>query len=89
MLVRWWYIHYWYIEVKKTTCKSDVFIVCRDMVVAAFKRRPEWEVRVVERAEDDPAEGTATSHLHWGEYEGIDWERVHRGALFLPPSLSN
>ena len=62
-------------------------IACRDMVVAAFRSRPEWEVRVVERAEEEPAEGTSSSHLHWGEYEGIDWERVHRGVALLLSSI--
>ena len=57
---------------------------CRDMVVAAFQRRPEWEVLVVERTGEGAAEGTASSHLHWGEYEGIDWERVHKGAALFP-----
>jgi len=56
---------------------SSGVLNCRDMVIAAFRRRPEWEVTEVEGT----AEGTATSQLHWGEYEGIDWERVHQGCV--------
>lgn len=54
-------------------------LCCRELVVAAFARRPEWEVTVIdgEGEELDPA--VQRSDFHWGEYERIDWERVHSG----------
>ena len=31
------------------------------------------------KAGEGAAKEAGTSQLHWGEYEGIDWERVHQG----------
>ena len=69
--------------------------MCRELVVEAFQRRPQWRVTCISRAgphdsgcsrdddEDSCAPSASTSLLHWGEYERIDWEQVHSGGM--PP----
>ncbi|KAL3152686.1 hypothetical protein ABBQ38_012281 [Trebouxia sp. C0009 RCD-2024] len=50
----------------------------RELVLAAFDRRPEWAVTV--QTTDCDGETIKDNDLfYWGEYEGIDWERVHAG----------
>lgn len=47
----------------------------------AFARRPEWHVEVCDVGDgepgDEPCAAARTSLFHWGEYERIDWQRVH------------
>lgn len=50
----------------------------RELVVAAFNRRPEWHV-TVQNTECDDAAAADDSLFYWGEYETIDWEQVHAG----------
>ena len=53
--------------------------------MAAFARRPEWKVTVIEGEGEELDPAVTKSNFHWGEYERIDWERVHQGA---PPGGS-
>ncbi|KAL3156286.1 hypothetical protein ABBQ32_012558 [Trebouxia sp. C0010 RCD-2024] len=50
----------------------------RELVLAAFDRRPEWQV-TVQNTDCDGAIIIDNDLFYWGEYEGIDWERVHAG----------
>ena len=59
---------------------------CRELVLAAFARRPEWKVTVIEGEGEELDPAVSESNFHWGEYERIDWERVHQGA---PPGGSH
>ena len=53
-----------------------------DLVLAAFARRsPTWAVVRADGEGDVPHPLTAAARLVWGEYERIDWERAHAGAL--------
>ena len=45
----------------------------------AFQRHPEWEVTDVSEYDAESSQEVATSSFHWGEYEGIDWEKVQAG----------
>ena len=56
---------------------------CRTLVQEAFDRRPEWTVNRTELTAADAAEssGSDDSLFYWGEYEGVDWEKVHSGEL--------
>lgn len=56
---------------------------CRTLVEEAFDRRPEWIVNRQELTAEDAIEcaGSDDSLFYWGEYEGIDWEKVHSGEL--------
>lgn len=53
----------------------------RTLIQEAFDRRPEWTVNRIELTAEDAAEcsGIDDSLFYWGEYEGIDWEKVHSG----------
>ena len=51
---------------------------CRELVKAAFDRRPEWQV-TVRSAVDIHETHDEDILFFWGEYEGIDWENVHAG----------
>jgi hypothetical protein len=52
----------------------------RSIVLDALTARPAWRVTSVEGEGFDPHPVTSTSRLHWGEYERVDWGRVHEGA---------
>lgn len=56
---------------------------CRTLVQEAFDRRPEWTVSRTESTAEDAVvcSGGDDSLFYWGEYEGIDWEKVHSGEL--------
>jgi len=51
----------------------------QDLLLRAFSKRPNWKVDTkVPKASEKGAEGTTEAeaepyHLHWGEYEHIDW----------------
>ena len=64
------------------------------------RRRPLWHVTCPEpptqsgadndlanerRQEASTSSSSSSTLLHWGEYERIDWEAVHRGALLSLP----
>ncbi|DBA82917.1 TPA: hypothetical protein ACH3X1_006707 [Trebouxia sp. C0004] len=53
----------------------------RTLVQEAFDRRPEWTVNRTELTAEEAVEcaGNDESLFYWGEYEGIDWEKVHSG----------
>ncbi|DBB15952.1 hypothetical protein WJX82_005797 [Trebouxia sp. C0006] len=53
----------------------------RTLVQEAFDRRPEWTVSRTESTAEDAVvcSGGDDSLFYWGEYEGIDWEKVHSG----------
>lgn len=51
---------------------------CRELVLAAFDRRPEWQV-TVQNTDCAGAAAADDSLFYWGEYETIDWEQVHAG----------
>lgn len=48
-------------------------------MLAAFDRRPEWNVTV--QNIDGDGDTRNDSLFYWGEYEGIDWEQVHAGEV--------
>ncbi|KAK9826378.1 hypothetical protein WJX81_005431 [Elliptochloris bilobata] len=52
----------------------------RELVLDAFARRPAWSVACVSGAGEDVSTAARTSLLHWGEYERICWDAVHKGA---------
>jgi len=54
---------------------------CRTLVQEAFDRRPEWTVNRTDLTAEEAVEcsGSDESLFYWGEYEGIDWEKVHSG----------
>lgn len=53
----------------------------RTLVVDAFKRRPEWTVtnNAFESQESEARQEYHDSLFFWGEYESIDWDKVHAG----------
>lgn len=60
----------------------------RELVLAAFDRRPDWLV-TVQNTECGETNLSDVSLFFWGEYESIDWEQVHTGEAsilytFLP-----
>ena len=57
---------------------ADVMSMCRSIILDAFNIYPEWEVTDVSGHNEVSTEASS-SIFHWGEYEGIDWERVHSG----------
>lgn len=50
----------------------------RELVLAAFDRRPDWQV-TVQNTDRDQANLSDGTLFFWGEYESIDWEQVHAG----------
>lgn len=50
----------------------------RELVLAAFNRRPEWQV-TVQNTDCNGAAVADSSLFYWGEYETIDWQQVHAG----------
>lgn len=53
---------------------------CRQLVVEGLQRRqPAWRVTVDTGHEEGVTSAATTSDLHWGEYERMDWERIHDG----------
>ena len=52
---------------------------CRDAVIEAFEQRPEWSVEVLRDAANTIHPDASCSDFHWGEYERIDWQKVHKG----------
>lgn len=61
-------------------------LLCRQLVLAAFDRRPEWQVSV-HTTDSDAATIQDDSLFYWGEYESIDWEQVHAGEPTSPDKL--
>ncbi|DBA82238.1 hypothetical protein WJX79_003267 [Trebouxia sp. C0005] len=53
----------------------------RTLVKDAFDRRPEWTVNRIELTAEEAVDcsGSGESLFYWGEYEEIDWEKVHSG----------
>jgi hypothetical protein len=65
-----------------------MFIVCccaggRELVLQAFQRRPAWRVTSTCGVGEEVAR--ESSLLHWGEYERISWDAVHKGAYCKGP----
>ena len=50
---------------------------CRKLVLAAFDRRRAWSTSV--HPSDQALQSNRSSLFYWGEYETIDWEKVHAG----------
>ena len=50
----------------------------RELVLAAFDRRPDWLV-TVQNTECGESNLSGVSLFFWGEYESINWEQVHTG----------
>lgn len=58
-------------------------------MLEAFARRPEWRVVTVNCASEDVAPEARTTLLHWGEYERIRWDAVHKGVSpYIDPCSS-
>ena len=52
----------------------------RQLVVEGLQRRhPAWRVTADTGHEEGVTSAAMTSDLHWGEYERMDWERIHDG----------
>ncbi len=69
---------YWYTPPAEDVASFS--FSCRTLVQEAFDRRPEWTVRTELTAEEAAeCSGSDESLFYWGEYEGIDWEKVHSG----------
>ncbi|KAK9815849.1 hypothetical protein WJX72_010743 [[Myrmecia] bisecta] len=51
----------------------------RGLVLAGLHRRPEWHVVRIDGEGEEVCQAAQESFLHWGEYERIDWARVHEG----------
>ncbi len=52
----------------------------RQLVVEAFqRRRPHWRATAETGCGESLAPDASTSDLHWGEYERMDWARIHEG----------
>lgn len=54
----------------------------------AFDRRSEWDAISTDVAAEDSVGllSRDESLFYWGEYEGIDWEKVHSGECCLSPN---
>ena len=50
----------------------------RELVQSAFERRPEWTVTTADLTLDT-LDISPDALFYWGEYEQIDWEKVHAG----------
>lgn len=51
----------------------------RNLVLEALSERPEWTATCLRSEGEIIAPEASCSDFHWGEYERIDWERVHQG----------
>lgn len=51
----------------------------RSIVLQAFQRHSGWDVMDISGQDGLASTASTASHFHWGEYEGIDWERVYSG----------
>lgn len=52
----------------------------RQLVVEGLeRRRPVWRVIADTGSGEDVTAAASVSDLHWGEYERMDWERIHAG----------
>lgn len=43
------------------------------------RRQPAWRVTAEIGSEEGVTAAASTSDLHWGEYERMDWGRIHEG----------
>lgn len=48
-------------------------------MLAAFQRRPWWQVACIVGEGEEVSQAASSSRFHWGEYERIDWGMVHEG----------
>ncbi len=48
-------------------------------MLEAFARRPEWSAVSLSCGGEDVAPEACNTVLHWGEYERIRWDAVHKG----------
>lgn len=53
--------------------------VSRSIVLQAFHRHSGWDVSDISGQVELLSTASTASQFHWGEYEGIDWERVYSG----------